>query len=152
MLPLLNLNGFGYCKELHKLKEKFRREFSSRKEDSDGITICLRSPDASKAHVTLGCAASTNVSTCHVLPSVYVANLPWHIMYLLQVLYKLALATFDIQGPFNIFNINPRFLVPPDLPLNDVGITTSCVLVIEESSDAPDPLDMFGDCQVLLCW
>ena len=72
-------------------------------------------------------------------------------MYLLQVLYKFPLANSDIQGPFNIFTVNPRILVPPDLPLNYVDITTSCVLVVEQSSNAPDPLDMFGDCQVLLC-
>ena len=63
-------------------------------------------------------------------------------------MYELAFAKGGMTNPFHIYRMAPRMLIPIDTSLDKLDIVTPTLLVIEESSDAADPLT-FLSCEVV---
>lgn len=63
-------------------------------------------------------------------------------------MYELAFAKGEMTTSFHIYRMAPRMLIPIDTSLDKLDIVTPTLLVIEESSDAADPLT-FLSCEMV---
>lgn len=63
-------------------------------------------------------------------------------------MYELAFAKGGMTTSFHIYGMAPRMLIPIDTSLDKLDIVTPTLLVIEESSDAADPLT-FLSCETV---
>ena len=67
-----------------------------------------------------------------------------------QAIYEVAFASSSLTQPFNIYSIAPRRLISPNLPLSQLQLHGS-VLVVEETDEAQDPLVTLAEvCKIVL--
>ena len=94
----------------------------------------MRLPDSTKVDAVIDRARTTKV--CSVMQYTYKVSLA---RIFTQAIYEVAFASSSLTQPFNIYSIAPRQLISPNLPLDQLQLHGS-VLIVEESDEAQDPL------------
>ena len=95
----------------------------------------MRLPDSTKVDAVIDRARTTKV--CSVMHEyTYKVSLA---RIFTQAIYEVAFASSSLTQPFNIYSIAPRQLISPNLPLDQLQLHGS-VLIVEESDEAQDPL------------